>query len=477
MGGLTMSDANAARFRFYRVERRGLLLGLGPAQLAIIAVGVITALVLLRRFPDAAGFVVGTAALGGSIALACWPIAGRSAADWAPVAGSWVARSTRRRATWRPDRTLAPPGVALLAAATGPGEDPFGIIRDRTSGTWSAVLAVGCGSFTLLDPDDKVHRLGAWGAVLAGAARAGSPIHRLQWVERTRAGDGDALGRYLDDHGAANDDRAIAARASYTELIGAAGANHQAHEVLVVVSVHPRSAARQLRPFGRGPAAISALLRRELRLLQGQLRRAAVAPGRPLDVAQLAGAIRLVTQPAPHPGPPTGPGRAWPMAVDERWASVHVDDRWHATYWIAEWPRLEVDADFLAPLLRVGGTRAVSVTMAPVPPARAVREVESARTADIADAELRRRAGFVATARHHRAAEGAERREAELADGHGDYRFCGYVSVSAPSPTELDGVCAELEQAARQSHLELRRLYGQQREALTWTMPLARGLS
>jgi hypothetical protein len=473
-----MSEAEGARFRFYRVERRGLLLGLGPAQLAIIAMGVLTALGLLRRVPDGVGFVAGTAALAGSIAVACWPIAGRSAVDWVPVAGSWVLRSTTRKATWRPDRTLAPPGVALIAAVTGPGEDPFGIVRDRNSGAWSAVLAVGCGSFTLLDPDDKVHRLGAWGAVLAGAARAGSPIHRLQWVERTRAGDGDALGRYLEEYGAGASDGngANPARASYTELIGAAGRSHQTHEVLVVVSVHPRTAARQLRSFGRGPAAISALLRRELRLLQGQLRSAAVAPGRPLDVTQLAGAIRLVTQPAPHPGPPSGVRRAWPMAVDEQWASVHIDDRWHATYWIAEWPRLEVGADFLAPLLRVGGTRAVAVTMAPVAPGRAVREVESARTADIADAELRRRAGFVATARHHRAAEGAERREAELADGHGDYRFSGYVSVSAPSPRELDGVCAELEQAARQSHLELRRLYGQQREALTWTMPLARGL-
>jgi hypothetical protein len=83
----------------------------------------------------------------------------------------------------------------------------------------------------------------------------------------------------------------------------------------------------------------------------------------------------------------------------------------------------------------------------------------------------------LSTARHRREAEGALHRENELADGHGDYRFCGYVSTSANSALELDGVCAELEQAAQQSHLELRRLFGQQRDALTWTMPLARGLS
>jgi hypothetical protein len=165
------------------------------------------------------------------------------------------------------------------------------------------------------------------------------------------------------------------------------------------------------------------------------------------------------------------------MAVEERWSSVRVDDRWHATYWIAEWPRVDVGADFLSPLLLVGGARTVSVTMAPVPPDRALREVHSARTANMADAELRRRAGFLSTAHHRREAEGALHRETELADGHGDYRFCGYVSVGAPSPLELDAACAELEQAAQQSHLELRRLHGQQRDALSWTMPLGRGLS
>ena len=265
--------------------------------------------------------------------------------------------------------------------------------------------------------------------------------------------------------------------ASYVDLLGQATTMSQAHEVLLVLSVHPRRSARQVRSFGRGPAAISALLRREVRLLQGQLRNAEVHPGRALDLTQLAGALRAVTEPGPRSARDRGAALAWPMAVDEKWSSVHIDDRWHVTYWIAEWPRLEVSADFLAPLLLVGGTRAVSVTMAPVAPARAIREVESARTADLADAELRRRSGFVSTARHRREAEGAVQRESELADGHGDYRFSGYVSVSGSSPADLDGVCAEVEQAARQSHLELRRLYGQQRDALTWTMPLARGLA
>ena len=51
------------------------------------------------------------------------------------------------------------------------------------------------------------------------------------------------------------------------------------------------------------------------------------------------------------------------------------------------------------------------------------------------------------------------------------------MTVSALERSELERACAELEQTARHAHLELRRLYGRQEEALTWTLPLARGLS
>jgi hypothetical protein len=50
------------------------------------------------------------------------------------------------------------------------------------------------------------------------------------------------------------------------------------------------------------------------------------------------------------------------------------------------------------------------------------------------------------------------------------------VSVHAPDRESLDLACAEAEHAAQAAHVELRRLFGRQREALSWTLPLARGL-
>jgi hypothetical protein len=166
----------------------------------------------------------------------------------------------------------------------------------------------------------------------------------------------------------------------------------------------------------------------------------------------------------------------WPMAVDPRWDAVRTDGTWHVTYWIAEWPRVDVTPDFLGPLLFSPLRRTITLTMEPVSPSKAARQVARARTADIADGELRRRGGFLTTARHTRERAGVEERDVELADGHAQYRFTGYVTVTADSRDDLVEACASVEQAAGHARVELRRLYGEQDVAFTCSLPLGRGL-
>jgi hypothetical protein len=84
--------------------------------------------------------------------------------------------------------------------------------------------------------------------------------------------------------------------------------------------------------------------------------------------------------------------------------------------------------------------------------------------------------GFVETARTRRVSEAAVQREDELADGHAAVRFAGYVTVSARSEEELERHCSEVEHAAQMARLEPLRLYGQQEEAFSYTLPLCRGL-
>ncbi len=168
----------------------------------------------------------------------------------------------------------------------------------------------------------------------------------------------------------------------------------------------------------------------------------------------------------------------WPMGVEVQWGRLRADGTWHATYWVAEWPRTDAGPDFLGPLLLCAEIRrTMSVVMEPLGPIEASRKAEQARTADIADSELRRRGGFLATARRRKEEEILARREVELADGHAQYRFSGYVTVSAPDPDTLEEACGRVEQAAGQAGLELRRCYGDQANTFMCTLPLGRGLA
>src|SRR5579864_9194967 len=173
-----------------------------------------------------------------------------------------------------------------------------------------------------------------------------------------------------------------------------------------------------------------------------------------------------------------GPGPwPWPLGVAPEWGRLRVDDTWHAAYWVSEWPRTDVGPDFLGSLLLTAEPgRVVSVVMRPLAPVEAARKSEQARTADIADGELRRRGGFLATARRRREEEVLSRREVELADGHAQFRFAGYVSIGASDPQELDDACGRIEQAAGRAGVELRRCYGEQLDAFMCTLPLCRGL-
>ena len=112
----------------------------------------------------------------------------------------------------------------------------------------------------------------------------------------------------------------------------------------------------------------------------------------------------------------------------------------------------------------------------PIPTERSTREVEAAVTRDRADHDLRVRFGQSETARQRQAQESTLRREAELAAGHGEVRLAGFVTVSGRDPDDLRRGCAEVHEHAARARLELHRMYGQQADAFTFTLPLCRGL-
>jgi hypothetical protein len=491
--------ADAGRYRFGPLERRGLIAGWRGGQVASVAASLVVAVGVLRARPDLAGFAVAFAAVLAGLGVACWPVAGRTPEEWTPLVARWTVSllsSGTRRASRLPTagHLLVEgriesargelDGCCLIAPPAGPLR--AGVVRDQRSGCYTAVLAVRSHAFALLEAEDKLQRVSSWAGVLAGLAREGSLVHRLQWVERSLPDDGQALVRHLEQRRALA--RGSAPVRSYEELISAASPVAQRHEAFLAVSVHTGRAARAIRAAGGGDEGACAVLFREVRSLQAQLSSAHVPVDGVLSPRVLSSVLRRGIEVSPLDGRAADlaeadgmvglGGSPWPLGSETTWSTYRTDAIWHATYWISEWPRVEVGPDFLAPLLlSAGARRTVSVVMEPVSPAKAAREAEQARTAGAADAELRRRGGFMPTARRRREEESLARRETELADGHAQYRFSGYVGVSAPSEEELAAACGAVEQAAGQSRLELRRMYGEQERAFSYTLPLGRGLA
>jgi hypothetical protein len=314
-----------------------------------------------------------------------------------------------------------------------------------------------------------LRRLEGWRTVLGTFARPGTPLRRVQWVQRSTPAP---LGSLVST--AATLPRQ-APGDSYRHLVAATAPTVRAYDAWLVLCVgdHRRGAGpNEMWPKGCGMEQLG----REVRLLEGQLRNADLRAGDPLDLDGVRHLIGQAHQPDPACSP-AGRTRPWPLAADEAWSALRAGGTWHATYWVSEWPRVEVSPDFLTPLLLGAGRRTVAVVMAPVSAERALREVRAARTADVADEELRSRAGFLPSARRAREADGVVRREVEMADGHSEYRFSGYVTVTATDRESLEAACVETEQAAQASSMQLLRLYGRQAEAFAWTLPLGRGLA
>jgi Putative type VII ESX secretion system translocon, EccE len=493
-------------YRFGPLERRGLLGQLRVSQAGAVAGGGLAAIVVLDRDSTAPGALLAGLVLVSSLLVAFVPIGRRTAHEWIPVALAFGIRLALRRLRFRSNaptsglRATAKPAPSQRRVIRDPapdmpspvrdvrileapyGEGAIGVLYERRRRRLTSVLACRVLAFSLLDAEAQERRLARWGLILSGAA--GGPIRRIQWVERTAPAQGDELARWL--HG--ERDPTIPLRGtpmieSYLELIGATTQAAKEHEILIALQIDPRRVGT-----GRGPEAAPRALIEQTERVAEALEAAEVTVIGALRTGQVARALRTAFDPYGRAElavvDAANPGRdgltevnAWPLGAREAWDYYRSDGALHATFWIGAWPRVDVSAMFMDALLgRSSVVRTVAVTFHPIDPERSTREVEAAVTRDRADRELRHRFGQAETARQRQAVDATARREAELAAGHGEVRFAGFVTVSGRDPDDLRRACSEVHDQAARARLELHRMYGQQADAFTFTLPLCRGL-
>ena len=303
------------------------------------------------------------------------------------LGGWWARRFTgatlRRTVIAEADRrSLIVPGLpAQLELAEVPGMGAA-VVVDRRAGTVTAVLAVDGAGLVLADAGAQEQRVGGWGRVLASWC-AQPDVVRAQVVARTVPGSAAPVRRWWAEHAVA--DAGWAAQVVAGLLADADVTAARAETLLAVTLRLPRG--------GRGGTDVEALARvgRQLTAIGDAVGAAELRPGGWLTAAGLAAALRTCFDPYSAGGRDqvAGTPPVAGMVLDEHWDRVRTDTAWHAVYWLREWPRAEVHPGFLQPLLLGGAHRALSLTVEPLPTARALREIRRAKVEQAADAAQR----------------------------------------------------------------------------------------
>ncbi len=494
---------SSPRYRFGDVTRRSILGAVRPGQVVLALAGAVWAIAVIDVSPTARGAVAGALGLAAAVTASTLPVLGLTLEQWAPVALRWLLKRVGGSAKSLPiaavDGTVVElptrHGRAMRSHAPKPRpprelrdvrlvEIPYrqgavGAVSERRGRRLTLVLVGRAPGFPLADEAEQQQRLLVWGDVLKESCRA--PVRRIQWVERTAPAQTDGLARWLHTQR----DPEIPLRSpigeSYMELMNTSAQATREHEVLLAVQVDA-SLLRKDTPTHRERTLVGVAER----IAQG-LERARVSVEAALTAGGIARALRVAYDPYVRvqlAALRAGGGKdelsepaAWPSAAQGFWDHYETDGAVHVTYEIAGWPRAEVGPAFLGSLLGPSEqVRSVAMVFEPLDPLRSIRQAEYDVTRYETDHQVGRRLGQVETSRGRQAFEAVRMREAELAAGHAEVRMAGFATVTAADLEELDIACEQIVGQAARANLELRRMYGQQPEAFTFTLPICRGL-
>jgi len=477
------AEPEARPVRFGRLQSKGFLLGLSGLRVAVLATAVLL-LVPALFFGGAAGLVLVLPLVALLAASAYVPVAGRPVVEWLPVAAHWGLRLALKQNVYgvrplrpRPAGTLALPGDAAALRVHVDEATGAAMIHDPHRRTLTATAVISHPAFVLLGPSEQDRRVASWGRVLASLAGT-EQIATVQVLEATIPDTGAEVAAFWDAHAG---DRGCWAARAYEQLIAQAAPASSRHRTTISISLDLRRAARAVRRQGRGVAGAAAVLRQDMQTLAAALRAADLKVTGWLGPDELARLLRQAYDPdAAVAGTAAGDlATAGPVGVAEHWDHFVSDDHAHtAVLWVNEWPRSEAHPNFLHGLiLKAGIRKTFSLVAHPVPGRDAIRAIRRQKVDYITDADQKARIGQLQDFSDSQEYQDLLQRERELAAGHTDMLFAGFLAVTAGSKDDLDAAVAEVQRAAIQCGCETRRLVGQQSQAfVAAALPLGRGL-
>lgn len=465
-----------AEVRLYRLsppDRTGWLLGLTLSQLAVLVAGGIVSSTVMVAVSVPAGALLGVIATVFGVVR----VQGTPAVELVPHAWRTVVHRDR---TWEapviglgggPDR--APTALAdqeVLLVDTGTGGGPRVVVRHRRSGLLAATLVVRGGQFALQDRTEQDVALARWGSALQGFITERRHVRQIAWTETAVPASFDDHHRWLTANRAT--DPIPASVDAYDELLAGAGPAATAHEVHVTVTVDPGRL--------RNPQAGIDTLLTEVGLFADRLAGAGLTASGPLTPPGWAQLIR--TRLDPHA---IGDARralsveqAGPVSAEAGLRWWRTDGSYHRALLITDWPRIDVPANWLAPVLDHATTRrTLTIIFEPIPRSRSTRAITRDAAKLAADTTHRRERGFRVGAAHRRVEQAIDEREAELVAGYGECAYAGILTVAAATPDQLDVDCDTVAQVCAAAGIEARPLTGRHDTATVATLPVAAALA
>ncbi|MEV8534714.1 SCO6880 family protein [Streptomyces sp. NPDC051211] len=502
-----MSSTEPAVYSGWQAERSGFMGNLSGLGFTLVAAASIIALIpIYTRSWSAAFIALPLAAL--LLVLAYGRVLGLTADEWIVLAvRHQIAVATNKNyffsGLFAPRRAaddtqpMDLPGplarLRLLEAPDGLGGE-LAVMHNPVENTYTAVCRVTYPGLALIDTERQNARVKGWAAFLRSQCTEDGAIVRISVHQRSLPDDGAALRSWTERHTSA--DAPPAAVQALSELMEGAGPAATIRETYLAVTLSASRARLAVKGAGGGQIGAAAVLVREINAMHSSLSSAGLQVVEWLDPRAMAQSIRTAYDPEAHlalsarntaaedpawQGAPRGvaPELAGPAATETGWGVYRHDGAWTVTYQVRGFPRSDVYATFLQPLLRPrsNARRMLSLVYEPIGPGKARAELAREKTKRQTARQLRAKTGRAESEDERRESMTAAAQDMARASGHGVVRFTALVAVTVTDREELETACAELQADASAANLEVRRVWGAQDAAFTVSaLPLGQGL-
>ena len=485
---MTATPEYARPVRLPRRSRQGVVMGMDPWQLAFLATAALILLVFVNRFGPL-GLLYGAPLylLFGITALTS--IHGVSTPR---MAGLWLMKHVRHAAgatahTFRPERprlvgTLNLPGTRASIQLWE--ENYVAAVYNPHDRSVSVIAELEVQGFLMHDLPERFDLAEQFDRVL-GPFTQRPGIKRVTLQERTLPTTIRAAREHYDTVRrlrALNPDSPVAH--NYEEVMDRSERFEVAHRNYLILTLDLVALGAQLKALGGGKDAIIALAQIEGGNLADALTAAKITVRRWLSPRDVTALGRLAFDPEfaatvqnrPDEVAGVDPVGIGPMFLDEpkgRNGIVVTDSAVHTTMWVHEWPRSDSPVGFLSPVVfarhpHTGDaiTHIFSIVLTPVPVSKALKRIRDEKKVWRGNEKLRAKRGADGSAADAADWRALEQQEQEIANGHGEFQYGAYLTVTAPDEERLDQAIAGMRNALSRAGMEAQILYCQQAEAL-----------